>query len=47
VQALANAPAAATALLAVTGDLAPPLSLLSPAVATSFLLGMIQRSSHF
>ena len=47
IRALAHAPAAATALLAVTGDLAPPLSLLSPAVATSFLLGMIQRSKDF
>ena len=44
-QALSRAPAAATALLAVTGDLAPPLSLLSPGVATSFLLGLIQRST--
>jgi menaquinone-9 beta-reductase len=47
IQALAHAPVAATALLAVTGDLAPPLSLLSPAIATSFLLGLIQRSNHF
>lgn len=46
IRALANAPLAAAALIAVTGDLARPLSLLSPAIATSFLLGLTQRSTY-
>ncbi len=45
IRALSRAPAAAQALVAVTGDLARPASLLSPAIATSFLLGLTKRSN--
>jgi hypothetical protein len=45
IRALSHAPAAAQRLIAVTGDLEPPRSLLSPAVATSFLLALTTRSA--
>jgi flavin-dependent dehydrogenase len=45
VAALACAPRAATALIAVTGDLWAPHRLLSPVTAFSFLLGMTRSSA--
>jgi flavin-dependent dehydrogenase len=44
IAALAQAPAAAAALIAVTGDLQPAHSLLSPVTLLSFLLGFSTRS---
>lgn len=45
VVALARSRPAATALIAVTGDLWPPHRLLSPATAFSFLLGLTRSSA--
>ncbi|MGH7466529.1 MAG: NAD(P)/FAD-dependent oxidoreductase [Longimicrobiales bacterium] len=45
IAALARAPGAAARLIAVTGDLQPAASLLSPASLLSFLLGFSGRSA--